>query len=150
LTVWRTFLAGFLIADAVHTIGACFRCWDSFLVAGMGFLGALLLAGVAFGLLFFVAEGKRFGVVLAGFYVVMRAGVVLWIVGVRRPLMWVSLSAPLRVVILGGAVAAIFLGGLLLLKTHAHKRRQEKESADKPEEERYDSEGAEKAVGSER
>lgn len=113
-------------------------------------MGALLLAGAAFGLLFFVAEGKRSAVMLAGFYVVVRAGVVLWVVGVRRPLMWVSLSAPLRLVVLGGVVAAIFLGGLLLLKTHAHKRRQEKEGADKPEEERHDGEGAEKAVGSER
>jgi len=149
LTVWRTFLAGFLVADAIHTIGACFKCWGSFLVAGAGFFGALLFAGAAFGLLFFVAEGKRFGLMLAGCYVLVRVGVVLWAVGVRHPLMWVSLSAPLRLAVLGGVVAGVFLGGFFLFKTYTHKGRQEKEGADKSEEERYDGEGAEKAVGSE-
>jgi len=115
----------------------------------VGFLGALLFAGAAFGLLFFVAEGRRFALMLACSYVLVRVGVVLWVVGVRRPLMWISLSAPLRLAVLGGMVAGVFLGGLLLLKTHAHKRGQQKEGADKPEEERHDCEGAEKAVGSE-
>lgn len=118
-------------------------------MTGVGFLGALLFAGAAFGLLFFAVEGKRLGLMLAGFYILVRVGVILWVVGVRHPLMWVSLSAPLRLVVLGGMIVGMFLGALLLFKTHTHKWWEEKEGTDKPEEERYDGEGAEKAVGSE-
>jgi len=131
LRVWRAFLGGFLLADAFHTIGASFGGWSSFLVAGVGEFVGLCFSAAALVLLVFVSGGKVWGVAAGGLYLLVRAGVVVWILAFRRPLLWLSMAGFLRGIVIAGVAATSVFAVLLLLKAQVHKGRQEDECAQK-------------------
>lgn len=129
MTVWRSFLIGFLLTDIIHTTGACLGGWSSFIVSGVGRFWALLFAGTGLLLLPFLMAGKRRASFLSGWYLLCHAGILIWGVGVRRPLLWLSLASPLRLLVLLGIGVTCVMGVIVILKAAAHKGRQEDKSA---------------------